>query len=132
VKLLLLHPEVAGRSCADCQTYLYYDRGPNDFGPRCERGGKPQRRPKGTGPPCAWCPKIFPGDDPAPPNAQDLTPLNEQVYRHYRECRAVGRFPADPVVARNAAVIREVEEHRDRLHQLRFGLTVLGSVGKGL
>ena len=36
--------------------------------------------------------------------------MSANVYQHYRECRAVGQFPDDPLVRRNAAEIQDVEE----------------------
>lgn len=45
-----------------------------------------------------------------PENQRTLWPENELCYEHYRECRAVGRFPNDSVVRRNAAIIMEVED----------------------
>jgi len=44
----------------------------------------------------------------------------EQCYRHYRECKAVGSFPDDPVVRRNAAAIRDVEEVAEQNRQSEF------------
>ncbi len=50
-----------------------------------------------------------------PESPRSLMSENERCYEHYRECRAVNQFPDDPVVRRNAAAIRDVEdlaEHR--------------------
>lgn len=44
-----------------------------------------------------------------------LSAKNRRAYRHYRMCRAVGRFPPDAVVERNAALIRGVEEEIERV-----------------
>jgi hypothetical protein len=124
---LLLHPDVAARSCEDCQTYLYFDKGPGEFGARVERGGKPCKRPKGIKPPCGWCPKIAPGDEPRPSNAQELTPENFQAYVHFRECEAVGSFPNDATVRRNAAIIKHVDKSVQMMAIARSGFLRLGT-----
>jgi hypothetical protein len=73
--------------------------------------GKRRPRPKGMLTPCWKCPKI-PRDAPARERryAEELSLRNQQALRHYRECAAVGSFPDDPIVRRNAALIREVIE----------------------
>lgn len=54
------------------------------------------------------------GARPRPESAVELSPRNVRALLHYRRCKAVGRFPADPIVERNAAVIAHVEaEARD-------------------
>lgn len=45
----------------------------------------------------------------------DMTSENAEALRHYRECRAVGIFPDDPIVRWYAGIIREVENEADRL-----------------
>jgi hypothetical protein len=104
---------VASRSCGDCQTFLYMDS-PERFAPEPHtRGGKPMRRPAGSRTPCSYCPKQ-PGDVPdrkrSPETAVELTPRNWLAYRHYRECKAVGEFPADDLVRRDAAIIAGAEQ----------------------
>jgi hypothetical protein len=128
--VILLHPEIAARSCDDCQKYLYFDRGPSDFGVRVERGGKPCPRPKNVKPPCKWCPKILPGDEPVPANAQELSEKNVAAFLHYQEARATGHFEHDAIVARNAAMIRSAEDAAERAHQARTGLTTLAALHK--
>lgn len=110
MKVLLFHPEWA-RSCTDCRTWMY-----NEDGRQSMRAGVPLRRPRGTLTPCHKCPKI-PADAPRRAwwaAAGELSARNRQAYRHYRECRAVGVFPDDPIVRRNAALIRRVEEAFER------------------
>jgi len=100
---MLFHPRVARVSCRDCQTWLYEDW---ELVRRPARVGLPVRRPKGMPTPCHKCPKI---PDEAPKSAQfaaELSDRNRRAYLHYLECEAVGRFPDDPIVARNAAIIR--------------------------
>jgi hypothetical protein len=110
LRVLLLSPDVAARSCSDCVRYWYFDKGPGQFGDRVMRGGKPLPRPATSPARCDWCPKIAPGDAPKPENAQELSQKNLQSYVHYLECKAVGDFPDDPLVKRNAALIRKIED----------------------
>lgn len=78
------------------------------------RGGKPVPRPPLSPTPCVRCPKIPPGRDPKPESAAELTPQLAECYQHYLECRAVGDFPADPIVRTAAALIRQVEDAANR------------------
>lgn len=103
MRLAIVHPEVAARDCKHCQKWLYDEK----TGKVVERHGIPIERPKGTHPPCRLhigCPKG------SPENSRALTSQNRRAYHHYLECRAVGQFPDDPIVRRNAALIRHVEE----------------------
>lgn len=132
MRLILLHAGIASRSCADCQKYLYYDRGSEDFGARVERGGLPVLRPKGVKTPCEWCPKIPPGEAPIPANAVELSDKNLLALIHYRECRATGDFPDDPIVRRNAALIRGAEDVAERVHQTRAGMVAAAAMRGGV
>lgn len=69
-----------------------------------------------TLPPCRTskgCPKG------TPENSKALTPDNEQCYQHYCECKAVGQFPDDPIVRRNAAAIEEVLDQSRKLSEVK-------------
>lgn len=112
VRLVLLHPEVAGRSCGDCKQFLYHD-GPNHLSGRklLLPDGKPRPRLPNVPTPCWMCPKIPAGEAPFPHNAVEMSPKSWRAYTHYLECRAVLRFPDhDPIVRRNAMLIRMVED----------------------
>lgn len=108
MRLILLHPQVAFRDCRDCQKYVYDERS----GARAAHRGQPVARPPGTRPPCGYdaaaCPKG------SPTAGRELTPANWQAYVHYLQCKATGRFPDDPIVVRNAGVIRLVEDSLER------------------
>ena len=101
MRLLILHPEVAYRDCPDCEAFVYDEK----TGERLERQGQPVPRPKGTRAPCRLringCPKG------TPESPKSLTEANWLAYEHYSQCRAVGQFPDDPIVRRNAAIIRQ-------------------------
>lgn len=130
MRLLLLHPDVAARSCGDCVRWLHNDSG-TKFGKVTTRGGKPVERPRGTKPPCRICPKIPEGADPTPENAVELKGADRQAYIHYRECRAVNAFPDDPLVRRDAAVFRAVEDAAERLASQRLSLAVISEAMRG-
>ena len=125
VRLLILHPEVAHRDCSDCEAHVYDEK----TGRRMEHAGKPVRRPIGTLPPCRTrangCPKGTPEDSRA------LTDTNWQAYQHYCECRAVGQFPDDPIVRRNAALIREAADSAERELALRIAGPIGALLGGG-
>ncbi len=103
IQLALLHPEVADRDCADCQLHIYDE----STGRRTLHRGQPIRRPPGTFPPCqtphVGCPRGTPQE------SQSLSPEHLQAWLFDLACRATGRYPADPHVARNAVVIRAAE-----------------------
>lgn len=99
VWLTLRHPEVANRDCGECQKWMYEDDGKVKL-----RRGKPMPRRGPT--PCRTkqgCPKG------TPENQKSLTRKNQIAWEHYQRCKATGRFPDDPIVARNAAIISAVE-----------------------
>ena len=123
----MLHPEVAFRSCEVCQRFLF-----NEETGEMERNfvtNEPLERPKGTFPPCHYGPKECPKGSPEA--GVELTQQNLQAYQHYRECRAVGRFPDDPVVRENAAVIRGIEDQANEINQQQF-LTNILKIGRGV
>lgn len=118
MRLLLLHPEVACRSCEDCKKWLY-----DKDGRLAMRGDKPMDRPATIKVVCetaAGCPKGTPEKQVV------LSRKNQTAYYHYRQCAAVGKFPDDGIVMRNAEIIKsvidEVREMRElRLATLRHG-----------
>ena len=112
VILELYHPQVAKRDCGHCQKFHYdEDSGlpVQDSRGGCigdgqylyRRGPTPCRTSKG-------CPKG------TPENPATLSERNRQAYRHYLECKAVGDFPGDSIVRRNAGIIRSIEESHSR------------------
>ena len=116
---MLLHPEVAGRTCDDCRRYVYDDT-PAGMGQRSLRRDDkgrmtlPIHRPLTAVTPCHQCPKTSTGRRE---DAVEIDRRTVQVYRHYRECRAVGWQVSeanDPIVRRNAAIVREIEDAADQ------------------
>jgi hypothetical protein len=68
----------------------------------------PLARTPNNPPPCHFCPKIPQGADPKPENAIEPSERSLLAFQHYRRCRAVGRFPTDVLVEKDAAIIRDV------------------------
>jgi hypothetical protein len=73
-----------------------------------------------------------PRDAPERTRAHAVEPTGRswRAYRHYRECRAVGRFPDDPLVRRCAALVRQFEEVLER-RPLEELLAFLGAKAGG-
>ena len=131
LRLLLLHPEVAARTCAECVEW-HYDDAVGSFAPsrrtKLARGGALEMRRKqiGSKPMCFACPKQpadVPEADRCPATADErLSERNQQVFLHYKECSATLSFPSDPIVRRNAATIRLVEDHVTEMRRIRLGV----------
>jgi hypothetical protein len=130
VQLYLEHPLVWGRTCDDCERYVYLEDG--QLMRRPARTGLPVLRPRGQLTPCPSCPKIH-RDAPARTrvHADEMTPRNRQAFWHYRQCKAVGIFPDDPVVRRNAAVVAEVIDLVNQKRQDELNVLLLGVLARG-
>ena len=110
-----MFPDAALRSCDDCERYMYKDTRDaivNEV--NLLRSGEKQRRVEGQPTPCHICPKI-------PSRARferrvsrkdaiEPSQRSRDAYAHYRMCKATGRFPDDPIVLANAAIIASVEQ----------------------
>lgn len=120
VRLIKYHPAVAYRSCKRCLEILYdEDTGLEVIG----RDGEPEKRFFACLAPCQTdkgCPKG------TPENQKSLTESNQDCYQHYLECKAVGQFPNDPIVRRNAALIRQVEDGAEQFERNQFYTTITG------
>lgn len=110
VRLMLLHPQFAFRSCRDCQRYSY-DR---DENVKRDRNGRPYPRPAIVPTPCQTCPKLRGERRKAALFAVEVTDRDVRALNHYLECRAVSDFPADPIVRSNAAIIRAIMDEIER------------------
>lgn len=99
VHLDVLNPRLARRSCADCQKWWYDE----DTGERLKISGIEIERPIEAGLPCQTEDGCAIG---TPDRQKRLSPRNRAAYDHFRECEAVHSFPDDPIVRRNALVIR--------------------------
>jgi hypothetical protein len=135
VSLVLLHPEVAYRSCEDCANFLY-----GDDGLPIKRNGQKVPRPPRVGTPCRTCPKI-PADValPSPMHSIELDARGWLAYQFWERCEAVGIFPDDEAVAvvaraisgavRNAERIRDEQKHA-RLIQTLAAIATAAQSGR--
>jgi hypothetical protein len=85
--------------------------------------------------PCHECPKI-PENAPAKfvYFATEVTDQSLETIQHFEECAAVQSFPDDPLVRRNAAIIRRVREECNRAERTKgvaYLMTVLAAGGGG-
>lgn len=109
--MLLFRPDFR-RTCQECMTYLYDDDGNIRM-----RGTMKCRRPQGAAfmTPCQSCPKIPKSEQVKHwSNAVELSRKNFEAFLHWKGCKAVGRFPDDPIVERNAVVIQDVVNDWER------------------
>ena len=97
----MLEPQLVERDCQHCLAHLYDEKtGKLEFHhgrPIKRQGPAPCRTPGG-------CPKG------TAENPIVLWPRHYATLAHYDQCKAVGRFPDDPIVLRNAAIIHAIEE----------------------
>jgi hypothetical protein len=69
------------------------------------------------------CPKGTPEDQ------KTLTAENAEAYWHWQQCKAVGQFPNDEIVMRNAGII---QQEVDRLERERHeNLMLMLSIPRG-
>lgn len=109
VRLLLEHPEVATRDCEHCQAF-HYDEKTGALKTLTGTDHPIPRDPE-CPPPCmttVGCPKG------SPDAGLELSLKNWRALEHFKQCRAVGRFPEDSIVERNAAIIDDCERAADR------------------
>ena len=106
------------------------DKGERDVG----KDGKPMLRILNGDPchlaPCRDSERGCPKGTPEKPNT--LWPENELCYEHYLQCKAVGRFPKEPVVERNAAVIKEAEDAIERGREVEFQSALLNVIASSM
>lgn len=123
MRLILLHPEVAGRSCDECQQWLFDDKADKFATKPFERKGHRIPRPAASKPLCFACPKQpadVPDNDRSPDTAVEVAPPVWEAWQFFQECRAVGQFPDDPLVRKAAAICAAAEKTADLLIQARL------------
>ena len=69
-------------------------------------------------------------EERGPNPAAELSAWNWQAYEHYCECKAVGQFPDDAIVRRNAGLIRMVEDSVAR-NEFQEGIIMLARMFRG-
>jgi hypothetical protein len=134
VWLILSHPEMIQRTCEECQKYVYQDTIEEMSSEKLidKRTSLPLLRPPGGRLPCQRCPRVahVAAKDKHPGNAVDIMERTWKIYRHYRECRAVGQFPDDPIVRSHAAEIRAVEDQLERREERQLLQTIVAMLTK--
>ena len=115
---------VANRDCKIC---LKYDFDESTGQMTRGRDGRPELRLVDCGAafhapcrnPAKGCPKG------SPEHPKSLIAENELCLAHFLECEAIGRFPEDGVVARNAAEIRAVRDLVRKTQETEYRGTVI-------
>jgi hypothetical protein len=105
LELLRDHYTLYHRPCTECQKWWYREDGTLA---RRTPAGPPLPRLEHAVIPCrtVGCPK---GTPEAP---RTLDAANRLAYQHFLRCDAIGRFPDDALVARNATLIRRTLKRR--------------------
>lgn len=128
--LLLSHPEIAYRSCSECQRW-HFDPKSGRLQKRWkkdsitgERALAPIARKPGDKLPCWDCPKCDGSDvrNPAVGRAAELSERNWKALRFYFQQKAVGG-PVDAIVRRNCGMIEWLlEQHRNMTGRIMVDL----------
>jgi hypothetical protein len=101
VRLFVKNPKLAKRSCDECRKYWY-----DENGERVTYNGKYIERVDESPVACDTTFGCLAGHYL---NQLRLTPVNKMAYLHFQDCQATGNFPDDPIVARNARIIKSAE-----------------------
>jgi len=112
VRLLLAHPRILKRSCADCQTWLY-----DDNHRRVLRLGEPVARPQGAPTPCWRCPKKSP--EHARPVERALPKITRTINLYFQVRGTAGQClsPAernDRIIRRNLGIVEVLVTRAER------------------
>ncbi len=114
--MVLCHPVLSARSCKVCEAYMHHDSpGQPPATEPAKRGGRLLLRPSGKFAPCRYDATPCPKGTPEQSRMHNAT--NAAVWQHFQECDAVGVFPDDPIVRRNAATIRATLGRIERTRQ---------------
>lgn len=130
MELILLYPQFALRDCQHCLEWAYNDKpGTEGYGRIETHNGRPDGRPQKRHPkhlPLCKTQEGCPRGTPEKPNC--LSKKNREAYRHFRECKATGHFPDDPIVRMNADLIQGVLDYvaeKKRIDELTAMATAL-------
>ena len=110
VLLEMTYPRVANRSCDDCRKWWYDE----ETGKVARVGDKPLKRPINVLTVCQTnegCPKG------TPENQKALSDKNRLAWKAHREWKAVGEFPDDHIVRRNAFIIEKAIKDAEKTNQ---------------
>lgn len=127
MSLLLAHPEIP--ACGDCQKWYYDTKTWERKTQLARKDGQLCRqdvpRPPGSPTPCHTCPK---SKDGRPNPGAELSRKNSHALQLYLEVKAGAPLPDDPIVRRNCAMIRWIEDARHSA-QLNLAPMILGAMG---
>lgn len=118
MRLILFHPEVAFRDCGHCQRWIYDE----ETGVPAKHGGQLQPRHAAAPPPCRTSKGCQKG---TPEQPRSLNSRNLRAYLFDRQCRAINHWPDDPIVRRNAEIIRTLEQAKADHDQREMQYTIL-------
>lgn len=104
VRLYVRNPKLAARSCNQCREYWY-----DDNGDRVQENGRDMKRIPEAPVACETTNGCLAGHYL---KQLRLSPINKMAYLHFQDCQAVDIFPDDPIVARNARIIRSEERRK--------------------
>lgn len=123
-----LHPKVANRVCEHCLIYLYDEQTGEPIKSR-KNDGSLRKRDSTCPPPCKTSVGCKKG---TPENSLALNPTNREAWEHWKECKAVGSFPDDPIVRQNAAIIEDAIKTVETIRENNFRATLmrLATIGK--
>lgn len=99
-----------GRDCGDCRLHHYDEETGRPKLSRVSNYKLPMFRSKRDDPPCHDCGKTVGMEERHWRNAIDPPDWAYRAFRHWRTCRAVGGFPPDRIVFRNALAFDSVRE----------------------
>ncbi|MCH9725557.1 MAG: hypothetical protein K0U86_11750 [Planctomycetes bacterium] len=120
MELLLFHPKVAFRDCEHCLDFVYNEETGQT---RVTSRGECCKRLPTVPAPCRTskgCPKG------TPENQNVLSEKNMRAYQHWKECKAIGQFPDDPTVRRNAVIIQELTDIAAEQRQFQVMSAMMG------
>lgn len=100
LELELTNPRLARRSCEECKRLWFSETTGLVI---LRNGGEPLER---FGP--TMCETAEGCAKGTPDNPKSLNKTNRWAWAHFRSCDAIGVFPDDSIVKRNAAIIRRV------------------------
>ena len=115
MRLLVAHPQVAFRDCGHC---LKFDYDEETGKPQQWRGQDMPRTPgKKFAAPCRSGKGCAKG---TPEEPKTLSDRNWRAYLFHQQCKAVGRWPDDPIVLANAATIAPIVEAQEKIENQRL------------
>ena len=106
VQLIHRYPAIGDRDCGQCVLYQFNEMDGkmvrDKHGQPLSRDSQPEHM---QGPPCDWPGQTCPKGHYTEPKGFDE--LAKRAYVFHLECKAVGSWPDDPIVRRNARIIEQ-------------------------